>query len=69
MPVQILWVDTITAVTLALALAFDPPESGVMGRPPRAADEPLLSRFLLWSGRLAPPMQDWHAPREAAWIA
>ena len=47
-PVQILWVNMITAVTLALALAFDPPESGVMSRPPRAADEPLLSRFLLW---------------------
>jgi magnesium-transporting ATPase (P-type) len=47
-PVQILWVNMITAVTLALALAFDPPEPGVMSRPPRAADEPLLSRFLLW---------------------
>ncbi len=47
-PVQILWVNMITAVTLALALAFDPPEPGVMRRPPRASDEPLLSRFLLW---------------------
>jgi len=47
-PVQILWVNMITAVTLALALAFDPPEPGVMSRPPRAADEPLLSRFLIW---------------------
>jgi magnesium-transporting ATPase (P-type) len=47
-PVQILWVNMITAVTLALALAFDPPEPGVMRRPPRAPDEPLLSRFLLW---------------------
>ena len=47
-PVQILWVNMITAVTLALALAFDPPEAGVMRRPPRASDEPLLSRFLLW---------------------
>ncbi len=47
-PVQILWVNMITAVTLALALAFDPPEPGVMRRPPRTSDEPLLSRFLLW---------------------
>jgi magnesium-transporting ATPase (P-type) len=47
-PAQILWVNMITAVTLALALAFEPIEPGVMRRPPRRADEPLLSRFLLW---------------------
>ncbi len=47
-PVQILWVNMITAVTLALALAFEPAEPGVMRRPPRRPDEPLLSRFLLW---------------------
>ena len=46
--VQILWVNMITAVTLALALAFESAESDVMSRPPRKADEPLLSRFLLW---------------------
>jgi magnesium-transporting ATPase (P-type) len=34
-PVQILWVNMITAVTLALALAFEPPEPDVMQRPPR----------------------------------
>jgi magnesium-transporting ATPase (P-type) len=47
-PVQILWVNMITAVTLAMALAFDPPEADVMRRPPRPSNEPLLSRFLLW---------------------
>ena len=47
-PVQILWVNMITAVTLALALAFEPPEKGVMGRPPRDGGEPLLSWFFLW---------------------
>ena len=47
-PVQILWVNMITAVTLALALAFEPPEAGVMRRPPRAAREPMLSPLLLW---------------------
>ena len=46
--VQILWVNMVTAVTLALALAFEPSEPGVMRRPPRAAGEPILSRFLLW---------------------
>ncbi|MCG7960276.1 MAG: cation transporting ATPase C-terminal domain-containing protein, partial [Candidatus Thiodiazotropha taylori] len=47
-PVQILWVNMITAVTLALALAMEPSEPGVMHRKPREASEPLLTRFLLW---------------------
>lgn len=47
-PVQILWVNMITAVTLALSLAFEPPERGVMKRPPRSPQEPLLSYFLFW---------------------
>jgi magnesium-transporting ATPase (P-type) len=46
-PAQILWVNMITAVTLALALAFEPAEEGIMERPPRDPDEPLLSHFLL----------------------
>jgi len=45
---QILWVNMITAVTLALALAFEPPEKNVMQRPPRDAREPILNRHLLW---------------------
>jgi len=47
-PKQILWVNMITAVTLALAVAFEPPEARLMRRPPRRRDEPLLSRFLVW---------------------
>ncbi len=47
-PVQILWVNMITAVTLALALAFEPMEKGVMQRPPRRTNQPLLSAFGLW---------------------
>jgi len=47
-PVQILWVNMITAVTLALALAFEPPESNVMLRPPRNPKEPLLTPLFLW---------------------
>ncbi len=45
---QILWVNLVTSVTLGLALAFEPPEAGVMARPPRRPDAPLLSRFMLW---------------------
>ncbi|MAC47781.1 MAG: carbonate dehydratase [Oceanospirillum sp.] len=47
-PVQILWVNMITAVTLALALAFEPAEKNVMERPPRDPKAPLLSGFLIW---------------------
>ena len=47
-PAQILWVNMITAVTLALALAFEPAESDVMRRSPRDPREPLLTGFMLW---------------------
>ena len=46
--VQILWVNLITAVTLGLALAFEPSEPGTMRRPPRPRDAPLLSGALVW---------------------
>jgi len=45
---QILWVNMITTVTLALAVAFEPAEANIMRRSPRDPDAPLLSRFLLW---------------------
>ncbi len=45
---QILWVNMITAVTLALTLAFEPAEHNVMQRPPRDPREPILSGFLIW---------------------
>ncbi len=47
-PVQILWVNMVTAVTLALSLAFEPPEQNVMQRPPRNAHEPILTAYLIW---------------------
>lgn len=47
-PVQILWVNMITAVTLAVALAFEPSEPGIMKMPPRRPDQPLLTRFFIW---------------------
>ena len=47
-PVQILWINMILSVTLGLVLAFEPPEPGVMRRPPRMRDAPILSRFLVW---------------------
>ena len=47
-PLQILWINMITAVTLALALAFEPAEQGLMAQPPRDPRLPLLSGVLLW---------------------
>jgi potassium/sodium efflux P-type ATPase len=47
-PVQILWVNMVTAVTLALALSFERSEPGTMRRPPRDPREPILSGFMLW---------------------
>jgi magnesium-transporting ATPase (P-type) len=46
-PVQILWVNMVVAVTLGLALAFEPSEQDVMHRPPRAPDAPLLTAYFL----------------------
>ncbi|WP_273651591.1 cation-translocating P-type ATPase [Cellulomonas fimi] len=42
-PVQILWVNLVTAVTLSLALAYEPAEAGIMDRPPRSPAESVLS--------------------------
>jgi magnesium-transporting ATPase (P-type) len=47
-PVQILWVNLVTTVTLGFALAFEPTEANTMRRPPRRSDEPLLSGELVW---------------------
>lgn len=43
---QILWINMVTAVTLALALAFEPAEPGLMQRQPRSPSEPLITRAL-----------------------
>lgn len=47
-PVQILWVNLITATTLGIALAFEPTEKGTMQRPPRRREVPLLDGQLIW---------------------
>ena len=42
-PVQILWVNMVSAITLSLPLAFEKPYRALMLRPPRRPDEALLS--------------------------
>ncbi len=46
--VQILWINFVTAITLGIALAFEPTESTAMQRPPRQAQQGLLSPALVW---------------------
>jgi len=46
--IHVLWINMVTTVTLALALAFEPPKGDVMARPPRAPRAPILTRFLIW---------------------
>jgi magnesium-transporting ATPase (P-type) len=45
---QILWVNMVTSVALGLVCAFEPHETDVMQRMPRAVDRPLLTAFGLW---------------------
>ena len=47
-PLQILWVNMLSSVALAMSLAFEKPESAIMRQPPRSTDAPILSRFILW---------------------
>jgi magnesium-transporting ATPase (P-type) len=47
-PVQILWINMVTTVTLAIALSFERPEMDVMSRSPHDPDTSILSGFLVW---------------------
>lgn len=47
-PVQILWINMVTAVTLAFAFTFEPSEKGVMKRPPRKQSDGILDGLFLW---------------------
>jgi len=54
-PIQILWVNTVTAISLTLALVFERGEANLLRRPPRArgrqlVDGQLLYRILLVGG-------------------
>jgi magnesium-transporting ATPase (P-type) len=46
-PVQILWINLVAAVALALPLAFEAMEPDLMHRPPRQPDAPVLSPFVI----------------------
>jgi Ca2+-transporting ATPase len=46
-PTQLLWINLVATVALALPLAFEAKEPNVMNRPPRNQDTPVLSRFVI----------------------
>lgn len=48
LPAQILWVNLIEDTLPAAALAFEPPERGVMHEPPRSRSTPLVDRAMRW---------------------
>ncbi|MEW8284758.1 MAG: cation-transporting P-type ATPase [Candidatus Thiodiazotropha endolucinida] len=45
-PVQILWINMTTAVLLGLMLAFEDKEPGIMTRPPRRPETPVITQEL-----------------------
>ncbi len=45
---QVLWVNMVTSVAMAMVLSFEPHELDVMNRPPRAVDRPILTGFGIW---------------------
>jgi P-type Ca2+ transporter type 2C len=42
-PLQILWLNMVIDIPIAIALGFDEPQAGLMGRAPRAVGAPVLS--------------------------
>ncbi len=56
LPLQILWMNLVTDGLPGLALGFEPPERGIMQRPPHPPSESIFARGLgthiLWAGPL-----------------
>lgn len=46
LPTQLLWINLVAAIALALPLAFEVKEPNVMKRPPRNPEEPLFNSFV-----------------------
>ncbi len=48
LPIQLLWINMITAGVLGIALSLEPKEPGLMRRKPRDPQAPILNGVLLW---------------------
>ena len=44
---QVLWLNMVCSLTMSIALAFEPPNPGLMQQPPRAPELPLLTSGLI----------------------
>jgi magnesium-transporting ATPase (P-type) len=45
---QVLWINMVTSVALGLVISFEPHETDVMHRPPRATDRQIVTSFGIW---------------------
>ena len=48
LPIQLLWINMVTAAVLGTALSLEPKESGLMRRNPRDPTAPILNGILIW---------------------
>jgi Ca2+-transporting ATPase len=48
LPVQVLWINMTTVAALGIVLAMETREPGIMKRPPRRPDAPILTGVLIW---------------------
>ena len=48
LPIQLLWINMVTAALLGMALALEPKEPNIMQRKPRNPQAPILSGVLIW---------------------
>lgn len=47
LPLQILWANMVSAIALAIPLVREPKEKGLLRRPPRSPEEPLVTNVIL----------------------
>ncbi|MCL2341342.1 MAG: HAD-IC family P-type ATPase [Proteobacteria bacterium] len=61
LPTQLLWINLVAAVALALPLAFEVKEPDVMSRPPRDPAAPLFNSFVVFRVAAVSVLMTWGA--------